>query len=272
MSLSGRGKRLGASRRSALLFVLASLGGGAMAQVPLFRADAIVNAASFQTGPVSPGEIITLFGTQLGPDELSVLKLDASGRVATELQGVRVLFNGQAAPLVYVWESSVSAVVPYSIDGYKEIDVVVEYQGRASQAVSVGVAQAAPGLFSTNSTGRGQAAALNQDGTLNSEQNPAPIGSIVVLYGTGEGQTEPKGDDGVLAVEKLPAPLLQVGVTIDYEKAEVLYAGAAPTFVAGLLQVNARVPKTPNQGKVSVSMTVGQVKTQSGVTIYVTGF
>ena len=40
----------------------------------------------------------------------------------------------------------------------------------------------------------------------------------------------------------LPKPALQVSVEINGENAEVTYAGGAPGEVAGMLQVNARIP------------------------------
>jgi uncharacterized protein (TIGR03437 family) len=57
--------------------------------------------------------------------------------------------------------------------------------GRVRPAVVPSV----PGIFTKTQTGTGQAAALNQDGSPNSEANPAARGSTVSLFATGEGQT-----------------------------------------------------------------------------------
>ena len=76
---------------------------------------AIVNAASYAQGAISPGEVVTLFGTGLGPANLVGLTLDANGGVSTTLAGVRVLFDGVAAPLIYVSGTQVAAVAPYEL-------------------------------------------------------------------------------------------------------------------------------------------------------------
>lgn len=61
---------------------------------------AIANAGSYAAGSVSPGEIVTLFGSNMGPDVLVGLVLDANGNVATNLAGTSVLFDGTPAPLI----------------------------------------------------------------------------------------------------------------------------------------------------------------------------
>ena len=117
------------------------------------------------------------------------------------------------------------------------------YQGKTSRVTTLPVAPTAPGIFTANSTGSGQAAALNQDGTLNSASNPAQVGSVITLYATGEGQTSPGGVDGKLATgSTLPMPVQTVNVTIGGLPAVVNYAGAAPTLVAGLMQINVQIP------------------------------
>ncbi|HSW44455.1 MAG TPA: M12 family metallopeptidase, partial [Phycisphaerae bacterium] len=59
-----------------------------------------VNAASYASGSVAPGQIVAVFGTNLGPATPALLRLDGAGKVATELAGVRILFDGVAAPMV----------------------------------------------------------------------------------------------------------------------------------------------------------------------------
>jgi uncharacterized protein (TIGR03437 family) len=108
---------------------------------------------------------------------------------------------------------------------------------------------------------------LNEDGSLNSEENPATAGSVVVLYGTGEGQTDPLGVDGKPAVAPLPRPVLPVRVTIGGQDAEILYAGGAPGFTAGLLQLNVRIPAGAT-GTVNVVLYVGEEASRA-VTIVV---
>jgi uncharacterized protein (TIGR03437 family) len=207
---------------------------------PVLTAGAITNAASFATGPLSPGEIVTLFGTGMGPASIVTATINALGLVDNTLAGTRVLFDGVPAPIIYTSANTVSAVVPYATAGKSSTMVQVEYQGQLSPATSFPIAPATPGIFELGSSQW----VVNQDGTINSPANPAAAGSVVVFYATGAGQTNPAGVDGTLAAVPLPAPAGKVSVTIGGTNASVLYAGAAPGLVAGLLQVNVRIPSS----------------------------
>lgn len=193
--------------------------------------EGVTNAASLRAGPVAPGLIVSIFGFDLGPAGGQGLRLDESGRVATELAGLRVFFDGIPAPILYASPNQVNVVAPYALAG-PTTRIQVVYQNRPTNTISVPVVAASPGLF----------AITNQDGALNGASAPAAAGSILILYGTGEGQTAPAGVDGSVANSVFPKPVLDVGVTIGGRAAEVLYAGAAPGFVAGVLQINVRVP------------------------------
>ena len=231
-------------------------------------ATAVTNAASFQIGAVAPGEIVTAFGAAIGPAALVTAQLNAQGRVASNLNGTEVLFDDIPAPLVYVTANQVSAIVPYEVAGQQTTRVVVIRNGQATQALTVAVAAVAPALFTSISSGSGQAAAINQDTSLNGPGSGAPVGSIVALYGTGEGQTAPGGINGRVANGVLPAPLAAVSVTIGGLDAPVVYAGAAPQAVAGLLQVNVTVPELA-PGTYPVVLIVGGVSSRAGVTLTV---
>jgi uncharacterized protein (TIGR03437 family) len=90
------------------------------------------------------------------------------------------------------------------------------------------------------------------------------------LYATGEGQTTPAGIDGLLANgPTYPKPSLPVSVTIGGIAADVLYAGAAPTFVAGVMQMNVRVPAGLASGPQPVQLTVGNASSQQLITVAV---
>jgi uncharacterized protein (TIGR03437 family) len=116
----------------------------------------------------------------------------------------------------------------------REVNVIVEMNfDWRSIPVRIPVWPARPGLFTANSSGKGQAAALNQDGSVNSPANPAVKGSIAVFYGTGGG------------VENLPTK-----VFIDGIECEVLYAGQAPSLIAGAWQLNVRIPEFASKGEV----------------------
>jgi uncharacterized protein (TIGR03437 family) len=146
----------------------------------------------------------------------------------------------------------------------------VEYLGWRSNAVTMAVTTAAPGIFTLDGSGQSQASMANEDHSFNTPQSPADKGSIVTFYVTGEGQTSPLGEDGKLAVVPLPEPVLPVSVTIGGIEAHLTYRGAAPDMVAGVMQVNAQVPfNAPTGTAVPLVVKVGDVSSGAGVTMAV---
>jgi len=124
-------------------------------------------------------------------------------------------------------------------------------------------------LFTINEQGTGEAALLNQDGSVNSDNNPAARGSEIQFFGTGEGVTSPSVPDGTLATTSLPVPMLPVSVTIGGQSASVKYAGTAPGGVAGFLQINVIVPAGVSPGDLPVVVTIGTASSPSNVTVAV---
>jgi IPT/TIG domain. len=234
-------------------------------------AAGIVNAASFLAGPVVPGELVTIFGTGFGPSTLATLQLTTNRLAITNLLGeTRVLFDGVPAPMVYTSDGQLSAIVPYSVFGKTTTQVQVEYQGLLSNSLSLNVGLASPAIFSSNSSGTGPGAVLNQNSSVNSAANPALRNTIVQIFATGEGQTTPVGSDGKLAVSPLPKPILPVTVTIGGFDAPVTYAGGAPGLVAGVIQINARIATQVQPGdSIPVILKIGGVTSQTGITIAV---
>jgi len=227
----------------------------------------VVSAATFSGGAVSPGLLVTVFGSRIGPPTLTTAQLTAQNTLATTLAETRVLFDGVAAPLVYVSAGQVSAVVPYDVAGKTTTAMQIEYRGVRSNSVSLRVTDAAPGLFTANSSGKGQGAILNQDGSFNSASNGAQSGSVVVLYGTGEGVTDPAGQNGLIAGTVFPKPRQPVTVRIGGKEAEILYAGAAPGLVAGVFQLNVRIPEELASGPQPVVVQIGTVSSSPDVTV-----
>ena len=231
---------------------------------PTFTAASLGNAASYASGTIAPGEIVTIFGSHLGSPTLATPVLNTAGTVDSLLAGTRVLFDGVAAPMIFTSANQISAVVPYGVAGRNAVQVEVEFEGTRSAPVTVSVAPSTPGIFTLSGLGSGPGAILNEDSTINSSANAAKPGSIVVIYATGEGQTNPGGVDGRLAVAPLPAPLLPVSATIGNLPAIVIYAGAAPTLVSGVFQVNLRVPVDATAGNLPVCAASGQCTESAG--------
>jgi uncharacterized protein (TIGR03437 family) len=218
----------------------------------------VVNAATFSPTAIAPGEIVTIFGTNMGLSAITGLKLNSSGLVDTTLAETQVLFDGIPAPLVYVSANQISAIVPYNVFARLSTRVQVVYQGQTSTALEMRVVDTAPGIFTLNSQGTGNAAALNQNGTVNGPSNPALQGQAVVLYLTGEGQTDPQGVNGqVSSGSNLKRPRALVSAKIAGIPVIVDYAGCAPGLVSGVMQLNLRVPLGLPAGPAIVEVTIG---------------
>jgi uncharacterized protein (TIGR03437 family) len=236
---------------------------------PAIAANGIVHAATAQNGAIAPGELLVIYGQNLGAKGLFLAELDTQGRMATALKDTKVFFDGLPGPMVYTSAGQLSTVAPYSISGKATVRVEVEYQGVRSAPVTMPVAPTAPGIFTANASGTGQGSILNQNYSVNGAGNPAERGAVIMIYATGEGQTNPGGVDGQLATEVLAHPTAPVTVAIGGINAEVVYAGSAPGLVAGVLQVNAFVPQGVPPGTAEVIVKVGGATSRAGVTVAV---
>jgi len=234
----------------------------------------ILNAASDQPGAVSPGEIISIFGTNIGPTTPVGLTLTSAGKVSTTLAGTTVTFNGVPAPLTYVSSGQVNAIVPYEVGVSSTTSVVVSVGGNPSQLLPLNVTFTAPAIFSLSQGGSGQGAILNQNYSVNGASNPAAKGSAIQIYATGEGILAPPAATGSVTPASPPFPVpaaTPVTVTVGGQPAQVLYAGEAPGLVSGVLQVNVVIPSGAASGAaVPVVLSVGNASNaQQGITVAV---
>ena len=160
--------------------------------------------------------------------------------------------------MLYVSATQVGAIAPFNLSA-PATNIQVTYNGQTSSAFTMPVVSAAPSVYSINGTGGGYGI-LNQDGSVNTSVNTASVGSVVTFYATGFGQTSPASLDGtVTSVLPYPVPLQPVTVAIDGQPAEVVYAGAAPSQPAGIMQVNAVVPANAYGYNLPVLLSVGNV-------------
>jgi uncharacterized protein (TIGR03437 family) len=194
------------------------------------------------------------------------------GTLATVVSDTQVLFDGVPAPIVYVMGNQTSAMVPYQVSMQPTTSVQVVYQGVRSDPVTCKVVPQAPGIYTLNFQGSGQGAILNQDGvTVNGVGAPAVRGSVVSVYMTGEGLTAPAGVTGAITPADgsgLKNLVAAVSATVGGVPAEVEYAGSAPGMVAGIAQVNVRIPANAQSGlSVPIVIAIGASSTQSGVTL-----
>ncbi len=225
-----------------------------------------VNAASQISAALAPGQILTLYGLAIGPPSPAGLALDSQGRVATQLNDTRVLFNGIPAPLAYVSANQINCVVPYGIPD-TAVNLRVEVGGRPTNSLTAPVQPASPAFFTFNSSGGGGGAFLNQNGSINTPDNPADRGAIVVLYATGTGRTTPAQADGEVTGGNPPRPAQPVRVFIGDREAELLFAGSTPGVVSGLTQLNVRVPRDLAPGLVPVVVEVGGIRSPRTVSL-----
>ena len=243
---------------------------GSGTSAPVFTPQGVVSAASLQPGAVAPGELITIFGSNLGPATLQKPAPAASGQLDTIAGGTRVLFDGIAAPMLYAVSGQAGAVAPFGLQPRGNTQLQVEYLGTRSSPIALTVATAAPAIFTANQSGKGQGSILNQDYTVNSAAAPAAMGSVVMIYATGGGAMATAVVDGSIAQPPFATLSQNVVVRIGGVPAQVLYQGAAPGIVQGVLQINAVVPNGIAPGDtVPIELTIGGVTSPAGVTLAV---
>jgi uncharacterized protein (TIGR03437 family) len=229
-------------------------------------ASAVVNSGSYRLGALSPGEIVTIFGAAVRPAISGQFRQGLP--LPLTLEGTQVLFDGQPVPLVYASLNQISAVVPYSVASHPSTTLQITRGSDSTNIVRLPVTDLAPGLFAFDASGSGQAAAVNDDDTYNSVQNPAPAGSTLRLFLTGEGVSRTSQAAGSVALPPYATPAASVSALVDGVNAQVVYAGGGPGTYAGFIEVMLRVPSgiRLNQA-VPVVIKIGDVATQPGMTI-----
>jgi uncharacterized protein (TIGR03437 family) len=236
-----------------------------VSSVPAIQMTGIVNGASFVSGALVPGEIATVFGTNLTFS--NGINLAGSLPLATTLLNVQVMVNGTAAPIFAVdnvnGQQQINFQVPYEIAGLTSATVQVVDNGAAGNTVTVPVASAQPGIFTYTVGNTTYGAILHPSYALANTSNPAARGETVLIYCTGLGTVTPQAVDGAAAVGATQTTAFPT-VTIGGAQADIAYSGLAPGFV-GLYQINAVVPSTLSPGNQPVIITVNG--TQSSIAL-----
>jgi len=239
----------------------------------------VKNAASWDATAVAPGEIVAIQGTYVGTSQFALGQ--AGTKLATSVSGVRVLFNGVPAPMLYTIPISgntqqLAAIVPYEVlanPSATSVNVQVEVQGNRSDPLAMKVAIADPGIFTNDFSGRGQAAAfnVNRDATIrNGPSNPVARGQSLQIFATGEGLTSPPGLDGRITTTVAPTPEFSCSLSIGGISVTPTSCTENPNNAAGELQVTAVVPGNVTPGNnVPVQLTIGSFTSPAGVTIAV---
>lgn len=217
---------------------------------PAVELACVANAASYDRAGISGGEIVSLFGQGMGPGNGRQPQVDVKTGVPKQLAGVQVTFNDTPGPLLYVQDAQINAIAPWALAAGGTVKVCVVCNGAATNCLTRPVVSTHPGVFTVDGV---YAAALNQDGRLNTASNPAQVGSTVSIFATGLGPISPAQPDGAIVGLPLPANVLQDGVYwlldtffigLVAESTTVSYGGPAPFEVAGVSQVNFVVADT----------------------------
>jgi uncharacterized protein (TIGR03437 family) len=248
---------------------------------------AVLNSASYDSTAISPGELVSVFGVNMGPmPPLTMTENENPGWVDTTLGGVNVQIAGVAAPLIYVSATQINLQVPYEVELGAQ-DLILTF-GSGNFTFPVTIQEADPGLFTANGSGTGPVAAINAhtvggtvEWSLNAIATPAHPGDVVELYLTGEGAwvsptiiPQPTGFIVPTTLTPLPRDTPYPTVTIDGLPATVQYAGPVPGCIMGILQMNVQIPAVTDGGAVPLVITFGAAPnptftTQTPATLYV---
>ncbi len=202
----------------------------------------ILNSANFDAG-LAPGSVAAIFGEQLSmqpPGSASAVPLE------TQLNGVRVLVNDQAAPIYYTSSNQVNFQLPINTPAGSEAVIKVERDGTAGNGVAVPIAERAPRIITIGNNG----IVVNaRDGSMvNFGGRPAKPGDVLTIYLVGMGVTDPVVATGTSApaAEPLarvtPEPKVILGSPfMGTIVLEPLFAGLTPSLV-GLYQMNVELP------------------------------
>lgn len=219
-------------------------GASAPRDAPSYSTDSIVNSADYQTGPLAPNTIGTLFGKTLAYATRALTGEDITGGILPSVlpgTGLRILIGGLAANIFYVSPNQINFLVPSNLKpGRTDFQVVLN--GITGPLLPLDLAVAAPALFQLDAQ---TAIATRPDGSLITTVAPSHAGDLIILYATGLGDTVPPISYSRLATRAaLLKGLADFKVLLDgvpLDAGLILYAGVAPGF-AGLYQINLQLP------------------------------
>lgn len=230
---------------------------------PLISPGGVVNAASyirpgFPHSGIAQGSLFVILGRNLGPDELQVFPgLPKPKSLAGTSVRVSIGEATVEAFLYYTSYSQVAGILPSGCP-VGEGTVTVSYNGETSPPVSIRVRRSAPGIFTRNQAGHGQAIAQNVVSPtawpLNEVTEAAQPGQAVVLWGTGLGPIT-SNDADAPPVGNVSA---EVEVLLGNRSVRPFYSGRSGGFPA-LDQVNFIVPLGLEGCRVPVALKVDGV-------------
>ncbi len=223
---------------------------GSIQAAPSFAVNAVVNAASLST-QLAPNGWVSIFGTGLSASTTPWQGSDfVNNQLPTQIAGVGVTLNGEAAFVSYVSPNQINFLVPADM-GPGPVQIITSNNGSLSAPANITFQSAAPSFFMF--PGNKYIAATHSDGVAligpanlipGATTTPAAAGETVVLYANGFGPTTPGVPNGKVVTAALPlasAPTLTIGG----QPANITFAGLSAT---GLYQINAVVPSLTGTG------------------------
>jgi uncharacterized protein (TIGR03437 family) len=241
----------------------------AQAQTPTFTAATVLNAASVTAGPLAPGMVVAIKGSNLGDPNFPGNCMNVTPVPAT-CNAVSVLVNGAPAPKLYDSASEVTFQAPFNLSGNTatvQVTSKVSGQSLSSAVITVPVAPVNPGLFSAGGTGVGTGYYFDGSGLIAEYSQSVQPGDTVVLFATGFGATNPAVATGALGPTPGAAATANVTMTVNNQSVPVTFAGLEPGSQSGATvgydEVVFTVPSGLTQGSYPVVVTVGGVASQS---------
>ena len=221
---------------------------GSIQPAPSFQTSGVVNGASF-TAAIASNSWVSIKGGALSATTRSWASSDFSGdTLPTQLDGVGVTVNGEAAPVSYISPTQINILIPGTITP-GPLQLVATNNGLTSATVSATLSTFAPSFFTigTNSTTKNlYIAATHANNSLVGPPSlisgvtttPATTGETIILYGTGFGSTAPGFTGSTTVAAPLPLAALPT-VTIGGIAAQVTFGGLVGP---GLYQINVVIP------------------------------
>ena len=196
---------------------------------------------------ISPGTLFIIKGSGLAAPNSPAVLQDSSKGLPTLLNGaqVTVTINGNTykPAFYYALDTQLALVMPNGVPtGTATIGVT--YNGATSNAYTVNIVPAAPGLDAFYGTGAGLGVATNPvSGALYSYTNSVKPGDTIVLWGTGFGGITADSDTTYGTPHSVPTL-----PTIYFGSVGVTPAYAGGSGFPGLNQINVVVPQNAPTG------------------------
>jgi uncharacterized protein (TIGR03437 family) len=221
--------------RAAMMFAFASLSAVGWADSPfLFSA---VSSASYSS-TIAQGSLFVVFGANIGPTQLLPapaypLATQLGTTSITVMSGTAIL----ACPMFYTVAGAAAAILP-SNTPLGRASISLTYDGQPTPfPVSVNVVAAAPGIFTSTSSGLGPAVVTALDGAVKTFAVPAKPGETVTAWATGLGPISEPDNAVPSTFPNFPG----VEVFVGTQAAKVIYAGRSGCC-ASVDQISFEVP------------------------------